>query len=53
MRVARHEVPGYYRAVPPGRGRQTAIKLAAMGAEAFAAVSPIAVYGVSSLVPFT
>ena len=27
----RHFVPGYYRAIPPGRGRQTAIKLALMG----------------------
>jgi len=24
---SRHFVPGYYRAVPPGRGRQTPIKL--------------------------
>ena len=28
---SRHFVPGYYRPVPPGRGRQTAIKLAPMG----------------------
>jgi hypothetical protein len=28
---ARHFVPGYYRAVPPGQGIQTAIKLTLIG----------------------
>src|SRR5215470_12120760 len=30
LTYSRHFVPGYYRAVPPGRGRQTAIKLTLM-----------------------
>jgi len=28
---SRHFVPGYHRAVPPGQGRQTAIKLTPIG----------------------
>jgi hypothetical protein len=31
LTYSRHFVPGYHRAVPPGRERQTAIKLTLMG----------------------
>ena len=31
LTYSRHFVPGYYRAVPPGQRRQTAIKLTLMG----------------------
>src|SRR5215471_2967923 len=31
LTYSRHFVPGYHRALPPGHGRQTAMKLAPMG----------------------